>query len=325
MNTQPFIAITMGDPGGIGPEVVVKAILNESVQSLCKPVIIGDLEVIKEAAHLAGSSLNFEKVDTLQQASDSIPIIEPVSLNEFTRNKPTAKAGLAVYSYIQEAVNLALNSDVRGIATAPISKASLKMAGLHWPGHTELLAELAKTQDYAMMLVGGPLKVILVTIHMALRDVPRHINQVRVLKTICLAQKAAQMFSIENPRIGVAGLNPHAGESGLFGNEEESEIVPAVEMARAEGISVTGPYPPDVIFHLAYHGKLDIVCAMYHDQGLIPLKMIAFEKGVNITVGLPIIRTSPDHGTAFDIAWQNKANPSSMIEAIKLAATLKTG
>ena len=324
MTALPFIAITMGDPGGIGPEVAIKAINHKDILNVCRPVIIGDFEVIKEAARLAGSSLILKKVDTLHEASDEIPVIEPYVVREFEHNKPGAKAGLAVYAYIQKAVSLAIQGEVKAITTAPISKESLKMAGLHWPGHTEILAELTETHEYAMMLVGGPLRVILVTIHMALRDVAEHIDRTRVLKTIRLAQKAARMLDLNNPKIGVAGLNPHAGESGLFGNEEELEIIPAIKMARAEGIAVTGPYPPDVIFHMAYHGKLDIVCAMYHDQGLIPLKMIAFEKGVNITLGLPIIRTSPDHGTAFDIAWKNRANPSSMIEAIKLATTLKT-
>jgi len=325
MITQPVIAITMGDPGGIGPEVLVKAIQDKSVQSLCKPVIIGDFKVIKEAARLTGCTLTFEKADAWQKVSKAIPVIEPVVLNAFERRTADKEAGYAVYAYIKKAVSLALEGQVKSIVTAPISKASLKMAGMPWPGHTELLAELTQSRDYAMMLVGGPLRVILVTIHLALREVPQRIDKTLVLKTIRLAQKGASMFDLKNPKIGVAGLNPHAGESGLFGDEEGQSILPAVEQARAEGISVTGPYPPDVIFHLAFHRKLDIVCAMYHDQGLIPLKMIAFEQGVNITVGLPVIRTSPDHGTAFDIAWRNKANPSSMIEAIKLAATLKTG
>ncbi|HLC17110.1 MAG TPA: 4-hydroxythreonine-4-phosphate dehydrogenase PdxA [Thermodesulfovibrionia bacterium] len=324
MNTQPVIAITMGDPGGIGPEVLVKAIQDKSVQSLCKPVIVGDFEIIKEAARLTGCALTFEKADAWQQVSKAVPVIEPVLPGTFEKCAPGKEAGYAVYAYIKKAVSLALEGQVNAIVTAPISKASLKMAALPWPGHTEMLAELTQTRDYAMMLVGGPLRVILVTIHMALREVPNRISKALVLKTIRLAQKAALMLDLHNPRIGVAGLNPHAGESGLFGDEEGQSIVPAVEEARAEGISVTGPYPPDVIFHLAFHGKLDIVCAMYHDQGLIPLKMTAFEQGVNITVGLPIIRTSPDHGTAFDIAWRNQANPSSMIQAIKLAANLKT-
>jgi 4-hydroxythreonine-4-phosphate dehydrogenase len=186
-----------------------------------------------------------------------------------------------------------------------------------------MLGEFTGTREYAMMLVGGPLKVILVTIHTSLRNVPGLITKENVLRTIRLAKKASDMLGIERPRIAVAGLNPHAGESGILGTEEREEIAPAVEAAKEEGITAEGPYPPDIIFHKAYNGNVDIVVCMYHDQGLIPLKMIAFEKGVNVTVGLPIIRTSPDHGTAYDIAWKGIADPSSMIEAIRLAIRLR--
>jgi 4-hydroxythreonine-4-phosphate dehydrogenase len=197
------------------------------------------------------------------------------------------------------------------------------MAGMKWHGHTEMLAELTDTKDYAMMLVGGNLRVILVTIHTSLKSVPEMIKKEGVLKTILLAKKACDMLDIKNPRIAVAGLNPHAGEAGIFGDEEKNEIIPAIEEAKKLGIPVTGPYPPDTVFHKAYKAEIDMVICMYHDQGLIPLKMIAFEEGVNVTVGLPFVRTSPDHGTAYDIAWKGIANPSSMLEAIKLAARLK--
>ena len=208
------------------------------------------------------------------------------------------------------------------MVTAPISKEALKMAGMTWPGHTEMIAELTGTRDYAMMLVGGPLRVILVTIHTALRNVPDMIKQDTVLKTIRLARRACNMLGIKAPRIAVAGLNPHAGEAGMFGDEEIREIIPAIEAARLEGIEATGPFPPDTVFHKAYKGEVDIVVCMYHDQGLVPLKMIAFDTGVNVTVGLPIIRTSPDHGTAYDIAWSGKADPSSLIEAVRLASQM---
>ena len=223
----------------------------------------------------------------------------------------------------QKAVELALNKKVDGIVTAPISKEALKMAGMKWHGHTEMLAKLTNTKDYAMMLVGEPLRVILVTIHTPLRSVPDMITRESVLKTIKLAKKACDMLGIENPRIAVAGLNPHAGEAGIFGSEESNAIIPAIEDAKKLGIPVAGPYPPDTVFNKAYNGEIDMVVCMYHDQGLIPLKMIAFDRGVNVTVGLPIIRTSPDHGTAYDIAWKGIANPSSMLEAIKLAARLE--
>jgi len=209
------------------------------------------------------------------------------------------------------------------IVTAPISKEALKLAGFTWPGHTEMLAEFTGTREYAMMLVGGPLKVILVTIHTALKNVPGLVTKERVLRTILLARKACAMLGIKEPKIAVAGLNPHAGESGVLGNEETKEISPAITQAKEQGIAVQGPYPPDVVFHKAFNGDVDMVVCMYHDQGLIPLKMIAFDKGVNVTVGLPIIRTSPDHGTAYDIAWKGIANPSSMREAMRLALRLK--
>jgi 4-hydroxythreonine-4-phosphate dehydrogenase len=216
-----------------------------------------------------------------------------------------------------------MHKQVDGIVTAPISKEALKMAGFTWPGHTEMLAEISRTKQYAMMLVGGPLRVILVTIHTALKNVPELITRQRILRVIRLAKKACDMLKIRTPKIAVAGLNPHAGEAGIFGEEEITQIVPAIRQANREGIPVSGPYPPDTIFHKAYQGEIDIVVCMYHDQGLIPLKMIAFDKGVNVTIGLPFIRTSPDHGTAYDIAWKGTANPSSMIEAIKLAGRLK--
>jgi 4-hydroxythreonine-4-phosphate dehydrogenase len=241
----------------------------------------------------------------------------------FEKCKPTAEGGRACVSYIKKAVEFALSKHVDGIVTAPISKEALKMAGFKWPGHTEMLADLTNTKDYTMMLIGKPLRVILVTIHTALKNVPDLITKSKVLKTIRLAKKACDMLNIRNPRIAVAGLNPHAGEAGIFGNEEFKKIIPAVKEAIKEGIPVSGPYPPDTIFHKAYKGDVDIVVCMYHDQGLIPLKMIAFDKGVNVTIGLPFVRTSPDHGTAYDIAWKGMANPLSMIEAIKVAAMLK--
>jgi 4-hydroxythreonine-4-phosphate dehydrogenase len=233
------------------------------------------------------------------------------------------KGGSASAGYIRKAVQFALEKQVDGIVTAPISKAALKMAGYKWPGHTEMLADLSRTRDYAMMLVGGPLRVILVTIHTALKNVPELITKQKIVKTIRLARKACSMLKIRKPRIAIAGLNPHAGETGIFGDEEIKKIIPAIREAAKEGIPVSGPCPPDTIFHKAYNGEVDIVVCMYHDQGLIPLKMLAFDTGVNVTVGLPFIRTSPDHGTAYDIAWQGIAEPSSMIEAIKLAVRLK--
>jgi 4-hydroxythreonine-4-phosphate dehydrogenase len=314
--TKPTkIAITIGDPAGIGPEITLKALLSDEIKQICKPLLIGDRSVIEDAIESMGIPFDLETIEMLS--------IGAIKDRNFAKCKATAESGRACVSYIKKAVELASFKIVDAVVTAPITKESLKMAGFAWRGHTEMLAELTGTKDYAMMLCGGPLRVILVTIHTALKNVPQMISKERVLKTIILAKKACNMMGIENHRIAVAGLNPHAGEAGIFGNEEIEIITPAVQEGLAMGISVSGPYPPDALFHRAYNGEFDIIVCMYHDQGLIPLKMIAFDKGVNITVGLPFVRTSPDHGTAYDIAWKGIASPSSMIEAIKMAAHLK--
>ncbi|MEW6584422.1 MAG: 4-hydroxythreonine-4-phosphate dehydrogenase PdxA [Nitrospirota bacterium] len=321
------LAITMGDPGGIGPEIIVRAHMSPSVRKRCIPVVIGDPAVMQEAVGLMTPSPKIITVRSPREARplrDTIHMIDVGRSVRYKKGKPTPEGGTACASYIKKAIELALKKEVDGIVTAPISKEALKMAGLPWPGHTEMLSELTKTRDYAMVLIGGHLRVILVTIHTALRNVPALITKQKVLKTIRLAQKACSMLDIKNPRIAVAGLNPHAGEAGIFGDEEIRKIAPAIKAAADEGIPVCGPYPPDTVFHKAYKGKVDIVVCMYHDQGLIPLKMIAFDTGVNMTVGLPFVRTSPDHGTAYDIAWKGVANPSSMVEAIKVAAHIGT-
>ncbi len=316
----------MGDPGGVGPEVIVKALSSPAVRNICEPIVIGDPSIIEETLRLLEVALKarvIESPEEYKHIKGTINIIGTDEKAEFIKNKPTADGGKACAGYIKKAVELALNGWVDGIVTAPISKEALKMADIQWPGHTEMLAYLTKTKDYAMMLAGGPLRVILVTIHTALKNVPDLITKQKILKTIRLAKKACEMLNIRKPVIAVAGLNPHAGEAGIFGDEEINIITPAIKEAVREGIPVSGPYPPDTIFHKAYKGEVDIVVCMYHDQGLIPLKMVAFDKGVNVTLGLPFVRTSPDHGTAYDIAWEGKANPASMIEAIKLAVKLK--
>jgi len=320
------IAITMGDAAGVGPEIIARALYCAEIRGFCAPLVIGSRIVMQEAIDLLKSPLKLRLIKSPEETVSDIESIELIDMEApegFEKGKATVKNGKACVIYIKKAVELALNKKVDGIVTAPISKEALKMAGMKWHGHTEMLAELTDTKDYAMMLVGEPLKVILATIHTPLRSVPDMITKERVLKTIRLAKKACDMLGIENPRIAVAGLNPHAGEAGIFGSEESNAIIPAIEDAKKLGIPVTGPYPPDTVFNKAYNGEIDIVVCMYHDQGLIPLKMIAFDRGVNVTVGLPIIRTSPDHGTAYDIAWKGIANPSSMLEAIKMAVRLE--
>jgi len=322
------LAITMGDPGGIGPEIIVKVLSCAEIRDYCTPIVVGDKAPIKEALTLLNLPIKLRIIASPEESKPvrrggSIELIDMGVVKKFRKGKPTAEGGRASVIYIKKAVELTLNKQVDGVVTAPISKQALKMAGFGWPGHTEMLSDLTHTKECAMVLVGGPLRIILVTIHTSLKKVSSLITKDKILKSIRLAKRTCDMLGIKAPRIAIAGLNPHAGEAGLFGDEEIKKIVPAVKEALKEGIRVSGPYPPDTVFHKAYKGEIDIIVCMYHDQGLIPLKMIAFHEGVNLTVGLPIIRTSPDHGTAYDIAWKGVANPSSMIEAIKLAAKLK--
>ncbi len=322
------LAITMGDPGGVGPEIIIRALCYAEIRDCCTPIVIGDRVPLEEAITLLRLPVRLEVITSPEESrpvhrARRIELIDMGVVKKFKKGKPTERGGRASVYYIKKAVELALDKQVDGIVTAPISKQAIHMAGFQWPGHTEMIAELTDTHDYAMMFVGGPLKIILVTTHTALKRVASLISRGRILKTLHLAKKACDMLGMETPKIAVAGLNPHAGEAGLFGDEETKRIIPAIKEALIERIPVSGPFPPDMIFHKAYRGEIDLVVCMYHDQGLIPLKMVAFDKGVNMTVGLPFIRTSPDHGTAYDIAWKGVANPSSMIEAIQLAARLK--
>jgi len=320
------IAITMGDPAGIGPEIIVRTIEAIAGDNLCVPVVVANAGIMAEACEFVNPGLQINRIKDPGQAAGLPGTIDVLHLDTpVPENKAASSAdgGRAAVMCIREAVAHALNGSVRAIVTAPVSKESLHLAGFPWPGHTELLAELTGTSDFAMMFFSEGIKVILCTIHIALRDVPAGINEHSVFSTIRLAALGARMMNINEPSIAVSGLNPHAGEAGVIGSEEDEHIIPAIERARECGMNVSGPFPPDVIFHRAYQGEFDIIVCMYHDQGLIPFKMIAFDKGVNVTVGLPIIRTSPDHGTAFDIAWKNRAEPTSMIEAVKLAAALK--
>ncbi len=327
MTRKPVIAITMGDPGGIGPEIVLKALNAKTVRDISRPLVIGDLGALEKAriALPISTHVPLRPVGSPEEdAGGAVPVIDLANVPklELSLGKPGAYAGRAVAGYIEKAVALALEGRVDAVVTAPISKESLKLAGSKYPGHTEILAELTGAKEFTMMLVGGGLRVILATIHCALREVPGRITRDSVLKTIRLAGTACADLGINDPKIAVAGLNPHAGEAGIFGTEEEDHIAPACEDARKLGISVTGPVPPDTVFYRARKGEFDIVVCMYHDQGLIPLKLLAFDTGVNVTVGLPIVRTSVDHGTAFGIAGKGIADPSSMIEAIKLAVEI---
>jgi 4-hydroxythreonine-4-phosphate dehydrogenase len=314
----------MGDPAGIGPEIIAKVIGSGELYPLCKPVVIGDASVMKKLIEEMRLSITVRPIASLVEADPvqgklDILDLRQVNVSHHKWGTPDASSGKAVVEYIKKAVELTMKGEAAAIVTAPISKEMMNAAGHHYAGHTELLADLTDTREYCMMFVGGGLRVILATIHIALKDVPRQITTATVLKTLRLAHKAMRSFGIENPSIGVAALNPHAGEGRLFGTEEWDTILPAIIRARQEGINASDPLPADTLFYKARNNYFDIVVAMYHDQGLAPLKMLAFGKAVNVTVGLPIIRTSVDHGTAYDIAGKGCADPTSLLEAAKLA------
>ncbi|WP_300464227.1 4-hydroxythreonine-4-phosphate dehydrogenase PdxA [Desulfobacula sp.] len=325
-NELPIVGITMGDPVGIGPEVLVKALTDPQLYDVCKPLIIGDAHIIKQALSLLPVTPPIHIIEDPAQGhyqfrTLDIMDISHLDINAAALSGPTIETGTAMQDYIITGIDLALTNRISGLVTCPITKTAMKLAGSQFHGHTELLAHRTNAKEYAMMLTGDRLKVILVTIHIPLSQVSAHLTREGILKKIRLAHTALkERFNIKTPGIAVAGLNPHSGEDAMFGNEEQDIIAPAVRMAKMEGIMVDGPRPPDTVFYQAVKGKYDAVICMYHDQGLIPFKLIHFKDGVNTTLGLPIIRTSVDHGTAYDIAWKGIADPSSLIEAIRMAA-----
>jgi 4-hydroxythreonine-4-phosphate dehydrogenase len=327
LKQKPLIVITMGDPAGIGPEIIAKVIDSGEIFPLCRPVVIGDAGVMKKLIEEMRLSVTVNSIASLAQADPAkgkldVLDLQNVKLSSHQWGTPAAASGKAVVEYIKKAVELTVSREADAVVTAPISKEMMNAAGHHYAGHTELLADLTGIKEYGMLFVGGGLRVMLATIHLALKDVPRHITEKTILTTLRLAHKATRYFGIDKPRIGVAALNPHAGEGKLFGTEEGDVILPAVIKARGEGIQASDPLPADTLFYKARNNHYDIVLAMYHDQGLAPLKMLAFGNAVNVTVGLPIIRTSVDHGTAYDIAGKGFADPASLLEAIKLASKM---
>jgi 4-hydroxythreonine-4-phosphate dehydrogenase len=285
--TKPRIALTVGDPAGIGPEIAAKAAADPRVLAACEPVVY---------------------------AADDARRFAPGVLS--------ADAGRAAYDAIVRAVRDAQDGKVQAVATAPVNKLAFALAGLPWKGHTDLLAHLTGAAQVAMMFWSAPLKVVLATVHVPLADVPRTLTRELLENVIALTARELPLFGITSPRLAMAGLNPHAGEGGVLGDEEERVIAPAIEAARRTGIEITGPFPGDTVFVRAARGEFDCVVACYHDQGLIPVKLAAFGQAVNVTLGLPIVRTSVDHGTAFDIAGQGKADASSLVDAVLLAARL---
>ena len=318
----------MGEPAGIGPEIVLKSVQAQDCQLISRPVILGDLATLRETAQRLGSRIeliDWSVEDPYPEDPQRLPVIATSQLVPQQRlpGQPTPAGGDASYRYVEAGIQLALNKVIQGLATAPISKAMWHAAGRDYPGHTELLADLTKTQDVRMMLAGSRLRVILVTTHIPFAQVPDALSVERIKTTITLAAKhLAQFHGLAQARLAMAGLNPHAGEGGAFGDEEERIITPAIEQAQGQGIQVDGPFPADSVFVRAVNGEFDGVICLYHDQGLIPLKLLSWTDGVNVTIGLPIVRTSPDHGTAFDIAGQGKADPHSMQAAIRLAAQM---
>jgi 4-hydroxythreonine-4-phosphate dehydrogenase len=325
---KPVIAITMGDPCGIGPEIIAKALADEKVLSVCRPLVLGDRGALERGIAAGSLPLRIAVIPEGHVPGEDEPgtiHLSPLSdlaSEDMVYGRPTPASGEAVFRYITAAARLCLDGTVAAMTTAPINKEALNRAGHHYPGHTELLAELTGTEQFVMMLAGDRLRVTLVTIHEALAAIPRLVTFDRVLATIRTTHRDVARYFRPDPRLAVLALNPHCGEGGLFGDEEERFIRPAVVAARSEGIDAVGPLSADTLFHFAALGEYDAVVCMYHDQGLIPLKLLHFNDGVNVTLGLPIIRTSVDHGTAYDLAGTGRAEATSMVAAIRMAAEM---
>lgn len=322
---RPFLGLTIGDPAGIGPEIVAKAVTQEEVRAACRPLIVGEAGIMRRAVKLCHLDLLVRSIASPTEFTGDPDCVEVLDLKNIdTASCPSGvlapHCGRAAVEYLNKAIDLAIARELDGVVTGPLNKVAMAQAGFKYDGQTELFAERTHTRDYAMLLVVGRMRVLHVSTHTSLRTACDKVKQSRVLTVIRLAHQALGDLGSRQKRIGVAGLNPHAGENGRFGQEEIEEIAPAVEIAKAEGIRASGPYPPDTLLHRHKLGEFDAVVAMYHDQGHIPLKLIGFHRGVNVTVGIPIIRTSVDHGTAFDIAGTGTANPRSLVEAILLAA-----
>ncbi len=328
MSNLPLIAITMGDPAGIGPEIIVDALNDRNIFAICRPFVIGDYEVLYSVINKLSYNVSLNIISKPSDAEGMLGLVDLIAVSQLDSRcnlpgAPTLEGGRAMVDYIISAVHLVEEGEAAAMVTCPISKVLMQKAGYDFEGHTQLISDLTGTSEYVMMLAGERLRVALATIHCALREVPEILNSEMILRTICITGAALKKdFGIETPRLAVAALNPHAGEEGLFGSEENEIILPAVHKARTKGLILEGPLAPDTVFHKAAMGKFDAVIAMYHDQGLIPLKLLHFSDAVNVTLGLPIIRTSVDHGTAYDIAGKGKANSSSLKSAIRMAVDI---
>jgi 4-phospho-D-threonate 3-dehydrogenase / 4-phospho-D-erythronate 3-dehydrogenase len=324
-SSRPLLAITMGDPAGIGPEIIIKALRHSSVYERSRPLLIGDRRVLQQAAgFVGGDELLYDVVSEPGAGRYTADVVTVLDLaNADPKDCPigriSAAAGRAAVEYVMCACDLAMAGQADAVVTAPLNKAAMNLAGFDYAGHTELLTERTHAKRVSMLLIGEKLRVVHVSTHVSIEEAVRRVTTARVTEVINLAQASCLALGIREPRIAVAGLNPHAGEGGLFGNQEETQVMPAVREARRRGLNVTDPMPPDTVFLRAVKGEYDIVVAMYHDQGHIPMKLLAFDSGVNVSMGLPIIRTSVDHGTAFDIAGRGVASEQSMLAAIDVA------
>ncbi len=328
-NTLPVIGITMGDASGVGPEIVVKSLTHKVVYEQCRPLVIGDARRLEQANEIVHGTAKIRRIKDATQAQYEAGVIDCIDLNLIPDDLPfgqlSAVAGDAAYQYIARAVELAQSQQIDAICTAPLNKEALHAGGHKYPGHTEMLAHLTGVEEVSMMLVAPQLRVIHVTTHIGIIDAIRKIEPGLVQRTIERGNATLVKAGIAKPRIGVCGINPHAGENGLFGyGEEEEKIIPAIKILQERGLDVTGPLPADTLFFRAGRGDFDLVVAMYHDQGHGPVKVLGLEAGVNVTVGLEVIRTSVDHGTAFDIAGKGIADERSLLEALRQGAELAT-
>ena len=338
INGRPILGISIGDPSGIGPEICIKALCLKEIYERAVPVIYADRQVLLDGLEVTGKSFTHNAVKDPRDAKGVSGVIDYVEAGvitqkgEYAYSTVGAKSGEASFRYVVNAIKDAMDGKSAGVVTGPINKEAINMAGHDYAGHTEIFADYTKTKNYGMLLSGGGLNVIHCTTHVSMREACDLITKERVLNTIHLAEKALRLMGKEKRRIAVAGLNAHCSENGLFGNEEAQAIIPAIEAAKAEGLDVTGPVPPDTVFVKALGGQFDVVVAMYHDQGHIPLKLCGFKmdpqtglyssmSGINATIGLPIIRLSVDHGTAFGKAGKNRANEESLVDAINMAIT----
>nr|ACO70921.1 pyridoxal phosphate biosynthetic protein PdxA [uncultured Verrucomicrobiota bacterium] len=327
---KPLIAVTMGDPAGVGPEVCLQLLANESVHAFATPVVFGDARLLARCARQAGLTPPRRIISEIEWAEVCGTLDEPCVLDlfgfdaeSFEPGTVSAKTGAAGYRYVEKSIEAALAKQVAAVATAPLNKEALRAAGVMYPGHTEMFADKTNAKRACMFQYSDEVRASFVTVHVGYHEVPALLTKERILDVIELTADAMLRIRGTKPKIAVLGLNPHAGEHGLFGNREEEDIIiPAMELARAKGIQVEGPLPPDTAFIPAKRRSTDAFVCMYHDQGHIPLKALAFDTAVNTTLGLPIIRTSVDHGTACDIAWQGKASGSSLVEAVRLAARM---